>query len=135
MDARPAGGPTQQPTALGVGRLSLHHLYVFSSGGLGGGIGDGASINLDAGPDPKNVGSIYQSKLTNLHVSGGLRLRNVGDSNQLDNLRMDGKGGIVGSTVPGAVETKISNVNYAGGGPVLIWRGGSKLTLQKFNAE
>jgi hypothetical protein len=42
---------------------------------------------------------------------------------------------MAGGTVPGAVETLIRNVNYAGAGPVLIWRGGSKATFQKFNAE
>jgi hypothetical protein len=99
VDARPATKENRQPTALGVGRMHMHDLYVFSSGGLGGGIGDGASINIDAGGDPHNVGSIYMSRVENVHTSGGIRFRNIGDSNQFNDLRLDGKGGIIGTAL------------------------------------
>lgn len=114
-------GTSSSAGLTGIDKLWMHDCYMFTSGGLGGGQGDGVSLNLACGLDSAGV---ITSLLERLFTSGGIKFTNTGDSVSWRDLRMDGKGGIEGTVGPGAVEALFDQLNYAGNGPAFVWHWG-----------
>lgn len=110
----------------------IHDLYIFGSGGPGGGQGTGVSFNITC--DPAS-GGWFGNIVERIHTSGGILVSQIGDSNTFRDILMDGKSGLTYQVKDGAVETLFQNFNAVCLQQAIYGRGGSKIIFDNWNIE